>query len=191
MEHAKTAPWQWTSLCNSYALLGDLLGVSISVECDFVLLGFSVAFILSRHTRHLATGNLLSQGQASGTACLLPFEIHNCPVKDLGNCQRLICLDDDRGASAFELAPENCTCLLSSKATSVQTCMIGLDFFYGTLVHLFGSLNAPRDIKNDSHLSYTGCGILNHPLTTQPRLTDIDTADSSHHFLGLCAIWPS
>jgi len=64
----------------------------------------------SRST-YTAIDHLLSQ--ASGTACLLLYEIRHCPVKASRDCYRLICLDDDRGASAFELAPEKCTYLLT------------------------------------------------------------------------------
>jgi len=90
---------------------------TIAPEWDLWRPGYSMC-----HTRdpHTATGHLLSHGQASGTACLLLYEICHCPVKVSGDCQWLTCFDNSRGASAFETVPEKCTYLLTSHAEMAQ-----------------------------------------------------------------------
>jgi len=41
---------------------------------------------------------LLAHGQASGTARLPLYVIIHCPFKVSGDCYKLTCLDNDRGA---------------------------------------------------------------------------------------------
>jgi len=77
---------------------------TVAPEWDQRILGNSTCRLSDPHA---ATDHLQSQGQVSGTACLRdPFTVQS---RIQETAKDLTCLDDDRGATAFELAPEKCT----------------------------------------------------------------------------------